>query len=84
MMDYKRAEPFVRAESQASPMKDAPLPPDNEIVQPVAIAQSEQVKQQLKATRQEVIELKQSLRYVEIQLAKQREETESVENKLKD
>jgi hypothetical protein len=44
---------------------------------------SSQVIQQLRVTEAEVDELKQSLRYVEIQLAKAQEEKESMGQRIK-
>ena len=44
---------------------------------------SSQVVQQLRVTEAEVDELKQSLRYVEIQLAKAQEEKESMGQRIK-
>jgi TolA-binding protein len=53
------------------------------VVQPTHIVGSAQIIQQLRVTEAEVDELKQSLRYVEIQLAKAQEEKETLGTRIK-
>ena len=52
-------------------------------VQPTHMVGTHQVLQQLRVAEAEVDELKQSLRYVEIQLAKAQEEKETMGQRLK-
>lgn len=45
-------------------------------------AQDDQTRQSMKIAEAEIEELKQSLRYIEIQLARSREENETLQNKI--
>lgn len=63
-------------EPQASASK---FPPAISTVQPTHFVGSAQTIQQLRVAMAEIEELKQSLRYVEIQLAKSQEDKESLQ-----
>ena len=58
------------------------FPPPVSMVQPTHAMSGAQAMQQLRVSEAEVEELKQSLRYVEIQLAKSQEDKESLETRI--
>jgi hypothetical protein len=53
------------------------------LVQPTSVAKETDLKQSLRAAIFETEELKQTLRYVEISLTKQKEENEALKRKVK-
>lgn len=59
------------------------FPPPVSVVQPTSYINNAQSLQQLRVAEAEVDELKQSLRYVEIQLAKSQEDKEALEDRIK-
>ena len=64
---------------QPAPMK---FPPAVSTVQPTTVMGSAQTMQQLRVSMAEIEELKQSLRYVEIQLAKSQEDKETLQSRI--
>ena len=64
-------------------LQQSNFPPQVNRVQPTHMVGTHQVLQQLRVAEAEVDELKQSLRYVEIQLAKAQEEKETMGQRLK-
>ena len=58
------------------------IPPQNQLVQPTSVARVEQGKQSFVTALAEIDELKQTLRYLEISLAKSKEEKEKLVEKV--